>query len=124
MCEAFCSELSQCVGDETKAAQLNMQRKEHLKLIEKERRAYYRRREKAVSYPTRYFSAIIDGADQKNYGLPHFALASKSDKGHKIKGKFVVVLEHRVRKQLSLLTMTDEFATGACTCIELVCHCE
>lgn len=44
--------------------------------------------------------------------------STKEDKGHKMKMKIVGVLQHGIRKQLKLFTLTEEFESGANHIIE------
>ena len=53
----------------------------HLQFMRSERMGYYMRRDRAAASPRRYCSFIIDGADQKSYGLPHFTFSTKGDRG-------------------------------------------
>lgn len=121
-CELLREETTKHLKDEDVLLVLIEQHATHLKFIEKERFAYEERQALAEQSPDRYCSIIIDGADQKNYGLPHFATNTKSDAGQKLKVKVVGVLEHIVRGQewLSLFTMTEEYETGANHIVEVV----
>jgi len=113
LCEMFRSEVAKCGAHESSAMEIMQQKREHLQIIAKERRSYYQRRDKAIANPKEFCSFIVDGADQKAYGLPHFAFHSKSDKGHALKVKCIGVLEHLLAKHVTLFTMTEEFPTGA-----------
>lgn len=88
--------------------------------MQAERQAYEARQDKVRRHRTNYLSLVIDGADQKGYGLPHFIRSTKADKCHKLLVKCVGVLEHAKENHLSLFTMTEEFATGANLVIEAV----
>ena len=118
LCEKYRSELLQCNGNDSKIKAIQEGKSNHLQFIRRERLGYYLRRDRTVSAPRRYCSFIIDGADQKSYGIPHFTFSTKSDKGHKMKIKCVGVLEHLIEKKVSLFPMTEEFATGANHVIE------
>ena len=56
---------------------------------------------------------IVDGADQSAFGLPHFTLKTKAERGHKAKVKLVGIVEHGPKNHLRLFTMTEKWATGA-----------
>lgn len=90
----------------------------HFAEVRTERQAYFLRRELAVYNPDRYCYIIIDGADQRAYGLPHFFHATKEDRRHKFKVRVIGSLEHRVQKQLTIFTLTEENSTGASHIIE------
>ena len=53
----------------------------HTNIIRREKSEYYRHRDLARKHPEEYISMIIDGADQSNYGLPHFHEKAKSFSG-------------------------------------------
>lgn len=93
---------------------------DHYKLMAAERSGYAERIDLTRKYPGRYLSIIVDGADQKGYGLPHFVFSTKDDKGHKMKVKCVGVLEHGSEKHLSLFVMTEEFESGANHVLEAI----
>jgi hypothetical protein len=46
---------------------------QHINHFKRERRAYYTKRDQAITNPKRYLSIIIDGADQAKHKFPHFA---------------------------------------------------
>lgn len=121
-CEMLREEMSKHLRDEETMVTLIDQHASHLRFIEQERNAYEARQALAEQNPGRYCSIIVDGADQKNYGLPHFARSTKSDSGHKIKIKVVGVLEHVLRGKecLSLFAMTEEYETGSNHIVEVV----
>lgn len=99
---------------------LREQHKAHIQMMTEERRGYSSRQESAIQNPAKYCSIIVDGADQKSFGLPHFVFNTKSDKGHKIKVKCIGVLEHKKEKNLTLFTITEEFESGANHVIEAI----
>lgn len=117
-CEMLRRKMSDHLQDAKMLSVLRDQLSTHLNMAKIERQGYTSRRELAIRHPDKYCSIILDGADQKSYGLPHFIFATKSDRGHKIKVKCIGVLEHLRQKQLSLFTMTEEFASGANHIIE------
>ena len=102
--------------------ELRVMYNDHIGMVMKERDAYFMRQMMAEEDPHRFLSIIVDGADQKNYGIPHFVEASKSDRGHQLKVKIVAAMQHlkRGERDLHLFAMTDEFATGANHVIEVV----
>ena len=104
--------------NERMEAVLRSEMEAHYSFVDTERRDYERRRDLSRRYPKKYLSLILDGADQKSYGLPHFVFPTKEDKGHKMKTKIVGVLEHGVKKLLTLYTLTEEFESGANHIIE------
>lgn len=112
-CEDILSEMRENHDNETALGTLRDARMDHLGTMEEERRGYAFRRDLAARYPRKYCSIILDGADQKSYGLPHFEYKTKSDKGHKIKVKCIGALEHTKQKSLTLYMMTEEFESGA-----------
>jgi len=68
--------------------------------------------------PDVVYSIIIDGADQSAFGLPHFVLSTKGERGNSLKVKMVGVMEHGAATRSSLFLMTGEFETGANHVIE------
>ena len=60
---------------------LKAEEKSHYDSVREERQAYYFRRTLAHSCPDDYMSVIIDGADQRAYGAPHFVMRSKKTEG-------------------------------------------
>lgn len=122
ICEMLREEMSKHLQDEDTLVKLIEQHAAHLKFIERERNGYEARQNLAEQNPDRYCSIIVDGADQKKYGLPHFAISTKSEAGHKLKVKVVGVLEHilRGKEWLSLFAMTEEYETGANHIVEVV----
>lgn len=119
-CEQIRAMIAKNLRNEKVLEPLRQEHKSHIEMMTEERREYGTRQELAVECPARYCSLIVDGADQKSYGLPHFLFGTKSDKGHKIKVRCVDVLEHRREKCLSLFTMTEEFESGANNVIESI----
>ncbi len=63
---------------------------------------------------------IVDGADQSAFGLPHFMIKKKDDRGHTLKVRLVGLLEHNQLNKLRLYTLTEEYPTGANHVIEAV----
>ena len=91
----------------------------HNNFQRKERAEYYRIRELAASNPNEVLSMIIDGADQSEYGLPRFAVASKAeDSGRKIKTKLMGALVHHRFAMASLVPMNAK--SGSNLVIEMI----
>ncbi len=86
---------------------------EHNELIAKERREYKKKRDRAMLQPDQYLSVILDGADQSAFGLPHFMVKTKDDRGHSLKVRLIGLLEHNQKNKLRLFTLTEEYPTGA-----------
>lgn len=118
LCEKFRCELLESNGNKAKVKAIQEAKHSRLEFMRRERMGYYNRRDRASRAPRRYCSFIIDGADQKSYGLPHFVFSSKDDRGHKLKVKCVGVLEHQMKKNITLFAFTEELQTGANHVIE------
>lgn len=97
---------------------LRQKKREHLDHIARERREYKKKRDKAKLQPERFLSIIIDGADQSAFGIPHFIVKTKDDRGHTIKVRLIGLLEHNQQNRLRLFTLTEEYPTGANHIIE------
>ncbi len=93
---------------------------EHNELIAKERREYKKKRDQARLQPDQFLSIIVDGADQSAFGLPHFMIKTKDDRGHSLKVRLIGLLEHNQTNQLRLFTLTEEYPTGANHVIEAI----
>ena len=121
-CEMLFREERNNLRNEDALREIHSLRAQHKVFVMRERESYQMRQSLAEEDPNKYMSIIIDGADQKNYGLPHFYLSTKSDVGHKLKVKVVGGLEHVARghRHLSLYAMTEEYETGANHVIEVV----
>jgi len=117
-CESVREALAKAGTDQYMAAGLRERRRFHLDMVAAERREYQKTCERAMLYPSRVTSIIIDGADQSGFGLPHFTVNTKATVGRALKVKLVGVLEHGIVQHLSLFTMTTEFETGANHVIE------
>lgn len=101
-------------------ALLRRQKVEHNELIAQERREYNKKRDKARLQPDQYLSNIVDGADQSAFGLPHFMVKTKDDRGHSLKVRLIGLLEHNQKNRLRLFTLTEEFPTGANHVVESI----
>ena len=119
-CEYIRDKLEAIGTDIQRTAPLLERRQRHIEMVARERREYQKKCEEASLYPSRFTSLIVDGADQSGYGLPHFTVCTKATVGHSLKVRLIGVLEHGVRKHLSLYTLTAEFETGANHIIEAI----
>ena len=95
----------------------------HLHMVWEERLQYKKKKERAMLQPSDYLSMIVDGADQSAFGLPHFSVETKAERGHSIKVKLVGVLLHAMQNHLRLFALTDEHETGANHIIESIHRC-
>ena len=77
---------------------LDQKLRAHLKLVQRERNAYYNRKKLGIDKGSTYMSMIVDGADQGEYALPYEHIKNKgSETCEKIKMKLMGVLVHGVR---------------------------
>ena len=120
ICVLLKSEIAENQKNGSIVRQATKSLRKHLDLVMEERRMYQNRCQRAIRYPKKYTSIVVDGADQKAYGLPHFLDKSKADRGHKFKVKCVGCLKHRASKKLWMYVMTEEFLTGANHIIEVI----
>ena len=120
VCDEMGSGLSEEIVKGQSTEQLKCQRKRHLYFIFRELLEYQTKKDRAKLHSRDYCSIIVDGADQSAFGLPHFTTTPKSQRGHAMKVKLIGLLEHRIENRLTLLTMTEEHATGANHVIEVV----
>lgn len=118
LCEKYRVNMKKAKDNPSRADAVRAAMKKHIDAMANERSAYYVRRDSAKNEPHRFCSFIIDGADQKAYGLPHFVFSTKTDRGNKMKVKCVGVIEHKLQKRVSLFPMTEEYQTGANHIIE------
>lgn len=58
---------------------------EHTKYFWAEKLEYYNKNDKAKLHPERYFSIIVDGADQSSSGLLYLVARSKDNRGYSLK---------------------------------------
>lgn len=119
-CERFRTALQKAATDGTDTKLLLAQRDAHVTFVAEERRYYRMKTEMAKGDPGDYLSLAIDGADQKNYTLPHFSTHTKDERGHGLAVHLVGVLIHASISQLRLFTMTDEHATGSNHIVEAI----
>ena len=95
-----------CVGFRTDRAKTNdpqlldgIRRREwaHKCMVKAERGSYWLRRKRACVDPRNYISIILDGADQKDFAVPHFREIDHTSQGaHRIPVKIMGVLVHGV----------------------------
>lgn len=117
-CETLRASLRNAVLNRVSTMDLKERKSAHLRMVWQERLQYKKNRDRAILQPSQYMSMIIDGADQSAFGLPHFTVKTKNERGHSIKVKLVGVLQHGVQNHLRLYTLTDEHQTGANHIIE------
>ncbi len=120
ICERLREETIRVVTNFESTATIRAQKRAHYQMISDERLEYKRKRDIATLHPSEAWSLIVDGADQKAYGLPHFITSTKSQRGEALKVKLIGLLEHGLENKLRLLTMTEEHKTGANHVIEAV----
>ncbi len=118
VCEEIRSSMKDAIIKGEKMDRILEKRAVHLKMVHDERMEYQKKRDRARLNPSEYCSIIIDGADQREYGLPHFAIKTKDQKGLSLKLKLIGLLEHEVQNVLHIFTMTEEHETGANHIIE------
>jgi hypothetical protein len=93
-CSSFLERASTCTTDGQLAA-VQREWREHLDLQDKERRVYYKHKQKAQSFPSRYLSIIVDGMDQTKTLLPRSRTHAKVLKPeNQVKFKLQGVLVH------------------------------
>lgn len=122
-CEDLRTAIKQAIREKRSTKELVEQKRAHLSFIARERLEYKKKRDMSKQESSRYLSLIIDGADQSAFGLPHFTVKTKSQTGHAIKVRLIGILEHAVQNKLILLTMTDDFESGANHIIEALHVC-
>ena len=92
----------------------------HLEFVSVGRREYLRKVELAILRPAKYLSAVVDGADQHSFALPHFVTKTKEQRGTAMKVHLIGALNYAASKVLRLYTMTDEHSTGSNHIVETV----
>ncbi len=100
--------------------QIQEQKKQHNEFIARERREYKKKRDMSKLHPSDYLSIIVDGADQSAFGLPHFMVKTKDDRGHSLKVRLIGLLGHYQENRLRLFTLTEEYPTGANHIVEAI----
>ncbi len=120
ICERLREETLRAITNFESTSSIRAQKRAHYQMISDERLEYKRKRDIATLQPSEAWSLIVDGADQKAYGLPHFITSTKSQRGETLKVKLIGLLEHAMENKLRLLTMTEEHKTGANHVIEAV----
>lgn len=91
-----------------------------MEFVTRERREYYKKRDRALLQPEQFCSIIVDGADQSAFGLPQFVTKTKDERGRSLKVCTIGVLEHKRHNQLHIFTMTEDQETGANHIVESV----
>jgi len=112
-CELLRSKLEKAGMSESKSAPILLKYKEHHKFIARERQEYCSNRLRAAHNPSLVCSMIIDGADQSAFGLPHFVIRTKAERGHSMKIKLIGLIDHGAINRSHLFLMTEEFETGS-----------
>lgn len=69
-----------CTQDKKDRVSWTQRKQLHMDQQAGERKKYYKHQKKAVSYPDKYLSIIIDGMDQSKTHLPHWIQCSKRGK--------------------------------------------
>lgn len=87
-----------------------------------ERLEYEKKPDRAILHSSQYFTIILDYTDQSRFGLPHFCTSLKTQRGHTLKLKLIVVFEIYVNSKLHLYTMTNDRVTGANHIYKTVCR--
>jgi hypothetical protein len=81
--------------DQKERRRLQALHQDHVTEMTKEREMYWVTREGAYRWPHLYMSIIIDGADQSDHELPHFATRTKSsDEAYKAKVHLMGAIAH------------------------------
>ncbi len=119
-CEEIRSGMKEALVSGSKMDHLLNRRSIHLKMVNDERMEYQKKKDRARLNPSEYCSIIIDGADQRAYGLPHFVTKTKEQKGLAMKLKVIGLLEHDLQNVLHIFTMTEEHETGANHVVECI----
>lgn len=119
-CEELDSAIKSAVLNGRSTKELKVRKKGHLKMVADERMEYQKKRDRSRLNSSNYCSLIVDGADQSAFGLPHFTTKVKSTKGHSLKVKLIGALEHTVKNQLHLFTMTQDHETGSNHIVETI----
>lgn len=119
-CERIRNALSDAVMKNLPTDSIRHDQRQHIEFVAAERREYMKKIELATLRPGKYLSAVIDGADQHAFSLPHFVTTTKDQRGHGMRVHLVGVLQHAKEKVLRLYTMTDEHATGSNHIVEAV----
>ena len=84
-----------------------------MKMVKHQREQYYLRRTISLR-DTNYMSLIIDGADQKDYGLPHFHQSTHGTQKMRMGVHVMGVLHHHSGKSICacelIITVTAPYA--------------
>lgn len=119
-CDELRDALAKAVQDGLSVSHLKKEKEDHNSWVRRERLEYYKRRDQAILHSQDYCSVIVDGADQSAFGLPHFMVKTKSERGHAMKVRLIGLLEHGRENILRLFTLTEEHETGANHVVETV----
>ncbi len=120
ICEHLNAEMKHRITTFQSTSDLLFQKRAHFSMVLDERLEYKRKKDIASLDPSNAWSVIIDGADQRAYGLPHFISKTKAQRGQALRVKLIGILEHAAENKLRLLTMTDEHKSGANHIIESI----
>lgn len=92
----------------------------HIAFDSREGLLYRKRKGEEILDPEKFISVFKVGADQSAFGLPHFVVKAKSQRGHYIKVQIIGALVHRRPHKFRLRTVTMEHTTVANHTIEYV----
>lgn len=88
-------------------------RADHIKIVAQDRREHYRKRDLAVSEPSIFLSALVDGADHSAFCLSHVVIKLKEEIERALRVKLIELLHHARPRDLYLFTMMEEHKTRA-----------
>lgn len=113
ICEEIRAAIKEARANRQDTAHLKARKHVHIQSVMRERIEYRKNRERATISPCTCASFIIDGADQSAFGLPHFCTNVKSTTGNAMKVRLIGALQHGSPNKLLLMTLTEEYETGA-----------
>ena len=94
LCVEFINRRNFSLNDEQKTS-LKKEEYDHHMFVRRERQSYYARTHHAKTHKDESLSVILDGADQSAYGVPHFAMKSKTiEAAHKVALKIMGAIVH------------------------------
>ena len=118
VCAGFINTRFHALGENVRK-DIKAKEREHAIFVRREREAYYDRRRLAYTEPKKYFSIIVDGADQSAYGLPHWWIIDKSvTELYRLRNHLMGVIVHG--QGLYGMSFLDNFKHGANITIEAV----
>lgn len=82
ICTPYHDKVQEHLDDGLALDELGSMFNDHIAMEMNERDAYAVRKGLTEDDTHKVLSMIVDGANQKNYGIPYFVEASKSDRGH------------------------------------------